>query len=335
MSEEFLSWHKEFVKRYSKPPYGYGDFYFREYGILPTYAPNMPEWLEKVEKNHEQIRAKIGGISKTIKIEVDTNEVPSNIVYGIFGPLNSYRFVYDYFREYGLSYEDFQISKLAKLKGVGAAKHILGSAKRKKLPEEEIKVIEKQMERLGQMWAQYANAKQVGYATITTDPKAFCLTGHLKLDNDSCFQQGNFNSDKKYALGAHPNSFIVLLHREAKAEIKEKSNDFYARSQGLLTGPNFEIFNVFNHYPRCSSQMNELGIPAQMEFLAKNVLGVEKVSVAKDLLSLTKGINYGEGTYQSFSYFTPDVALKEMQNIPIDTKYSKESHEKRDPYAEY
>lgn len=331
MDKDFLKWHKDFVKRFANN----GDA--AKYDTAGDYHPkDMDEWLGLVDKNHTKIREKLGGTSKTFKIgikDAEPTRAPYQSVHDIMSEV--IRIMPQYFYTYYLYYECFQQPKLTAYKNISGTKHILGYADRIKLEADKRKELEKLTERLGQLWAQTCKApKSEGYITITTDPKAFCVLGRLTTDGYSCFGQGNFNSDKKYALAIHNDSFVVLAHENEQLKLEdEKDNNVVARALGVMT-KKMSVMNTLNHHPhyyKGSLKANQ----TQMVEVAQQFFETKAVDVQVDKLCLTHGINYG--SYSGFSFYDKDKAkpLGNVQQIKIDPRYSKEAHPNGDRYGKW
>jgi hypothetical protein len=323
MTDEFISWHKEFVVKHSKAYTG------KSYGVEASYSPNVKEWVERVDKSHIKLRDKIGGVTKTYAVcTSDAPQAPLSTVESAMCPIS--KIIPDYYAEYSLSYVDFRTPQLNKLKNRSGSKHILQYARRIKTPEDQLKELERAVERLGQIWAQYKTREERLYITLSTDPKAFSLLGRYQIDRSSCFRQGDFNSDKKYTLGAHENTFVALFHKKPEYKLEEDSGDFVARSMGMVTGDNLNIVNIFNHYPY-NPTINAQG----MLEVSKSLLETENVDVIDGMIVLKGGINYPEYSYAGKTFFDPEKTKIKRQYIKLDNRYSKEARgDYKDAWAE-
>lgn len=335
--KDFLAWHGDFVKRFAAKGDTYG-------GSSTSYKPkDMDEWLDLVEKNHENLRKKLGGVSRTFKIgikDAQPTAAPFQQVYDIM--VQVCRIMPDYFNKYYLSHEQFQQPKLASQKNISGTKHILGYADRSKLEADKRKELEKLTEQLGQLWKQTCKApKGEGYITLTTDPKAYCLIGRLKCCGYSCFGQGNFNSDKKYALGIHKDSFIVFAHPDEQLKTNdENDNNVVARALGVMTGKNMSFMHTLNHHPYFYGYRDEKPLKlsansTQMIEVAKEFYESDKIDVQSNKICLTHGINYG--AYTGYTYFDKEKnkPLERTKNVKIDWRYSKEAHPNGDGYGKW
>jgi hypothetical protein len=338
MSKEFLEWHKEFVEQCAKGGYSYG-----ESKPSPKWCPkDMQEWLDLIDKNHEKLREKIGGISKTTFIDPSKNDedevvAPYQSVYDIMYYINYY--MPGYYEKYGLTHEDFQHQKLKKLKNIGATKHILGYAKRAKVDEGKLAEVEKYVERLGQLFKKAKARKVKGYITMTTEPKAFCLLGQFGFDG-GCFAQGSFNSDKKYGLGVTENSFVLLIHSEPEYELKkreysysEKGKNVVGRALGVITGDDLGMVHTVNHSPSIYAYDDRCGSLADLTAWAKDYLEAKEISTQNNKVTLTHGINYGSNS--GYTFFDPKKhePLKNTLYVRIDPRYVKEAHPNGDSFG--
>lgn len=320
--KEFKEWFADFAIKAKADPRGY----CREYDADPRYVPkNLDQWIEETEVGHQNIRSLLGGIQKTFLINTIDNINPVNIVEVSKIMNNILQLMPDYYVKYKLSHRNFQYEKLPNHRNIAVTKHILGYANRLNLSEDKKQTINKELAKLGKIYKDNKSEKTSVYMTLSTDPRAFCLLGYYGgLDCTSCFKQGDFNSDKKYALASHPNSFILVTHEKENIDFNLPSVKAKARAVGLMVEDALHITNIYPYY----SLGNEYDInQSKLEVLYKEIFD-RKPNVLLSEMKLTGGVNYpGKCNYSLYqNQFTEKV-------IKITDKYSKECHKHRDEYA--
>jgi hypothetical protein len=241
-----------------------------------------------------------------------------------------------YYADYNntINEASFCREKLTICNKVAGSKHIMTYAKRQKLSEDKLNEINKLVASLGQLHQKNKANPNQNFMTVSTDPKAFCLIGKYAGEgNYSCFAQGaNFNGDKKYAWGAHPNSFVVMPHRTKDINLNAMTAEgTEGRGLGVLDDNGaIYITNMVPSYHACMS-------PAAFEKVFGELLNWGKPSTAQNLGILTGGICYGKPTGTKFPYIVYDKSKLKRgdidKKISPPTQYSKEYKPNGDQYA--
>lgn len=298
---EFREWFQKFHAKYK--------------GIIPP-----KKWVDRVHESHKIFHEKIGGVSKTVEVEMDDvqNPVPFEDIKDLVNTL--YVHIPSYFSINKINRADLCVPLATNGKKFAKDINQWMSKKGKEYQESFDKnVISKTLSLLGEKWAQCKTVKKTLYFHISADPKAFCRIGKFGMDSDSCFSQTGFNALYRLMIGQHPNTFVGLISETP--EIDYDSEKFLARVLGFAD-PKCEIWSVTNIYIR--SRQKEGPIHNTIEQGFKKILKKRELEIAKEPLQFT-GI-YGNGGYVRSFYEKTVKYEKQIFNVRSDhglNNYSK------------
>lgn len=331
----FLDWHVEWVKQFGeksdKPPTtdGGDHTYCRTYGCRTNYYPdNMSEWYDFVEEAQANLRKKLGGPKKQIKVIIDEDSCLDNYE-GCKHYINSVVSILpDYLKTYKLQPRDLAKPNLKAHKNIRTTKHILGYAERINLSADNTVRLKGYVDLLGNMMKGGKLIPGAFDCLITTEQQAFSFIGRYDINNNSCFGQGKFNSDKKYAFATVPNAFVVLVRRHSEEGFTPESRPLIMRCMGVITEMG-QVVNFLNAQYAEYDYNRDQYIRAEV---AKTILECDDVCAKGFAVKLKGGINYSadESSYWDAKNKTQDWPT---QTISISTRYSIESHPVRDQYA--
>lgn len=75
---------------------------------------------------------------------------------------------------------------------------------------------------------------------IDTRPEAFSMPGRFNIDNCSCFSDGSFNSEMKYTVALHSNSFVYLTFPSTYKDYEDHKD--IMKQSDVVTGRGFGIY---------------------------------------------------------------------------------------------
>lgn len=282
MKDEFLNFHKSFNAK-----------------IKPTYEPkNMGDWYDKVLEAKKPLNKYLPDLYTTLDIEVpeEDNTIPTKEIDPYIDPI--LKTLPKYLNEYRLTKQSLLRPTLKDHKNISVAKHILTYAKRHKIDEEKIKIIEKNLSSLGQIYAKFKFTKITKKVTLTYDPLAFLVLGNFACDMTSCFGQGSrINTEKRFAFGVHPSFFILLFHRNNNdIDIKKDTSNIDGRMFGIFTD-DFKVLNFSNGYGFCANHK----IRHFCKGIYEKIMSKNKSVLTENQFRFTGGLTYTDGPLLSFS----------------------------------
>lgn len=244
------------------------------------------KWFDYVDKIHEPIREKLGGVNKIIPLEISGIDRPVQ-----FNNIDSITYqlllkIPKYFFEYRLTRNKFieQMVLEPRLnKHVKWGKHIQHWMQSQSIDPETQKEVVQLVSKLGGIYANTKNMKTKMEVEITTHPMAFAKIGRYGVDPQSCFNQGKCNQHHKYILAEFPNSYVILMR---------ESGRIMARLFGVAT-LDFNAWSAMNLYRDQYAHMGTLIQGLHLTF--NNLLGPVKChdnAISIPLIYQNKDINY-------------------------------------------
>jgi hypothetical protein len=304
MTKEFIEWHN---KTYPNPGYR----------PLDPYS-----FIKKIDETHREIRDRLGGEAKDYEVKVDIGEKPISKVdnkEGLDFILNT---LPNYLKEYNITVDHILKSKMISGKKViNTGKHILTYALRQKISTDSMAKLGVVLSSLGQAWAKNKNAHEIVHCRVSTTPYAFSLIGNMGCDPSSCFLHGSMNSDKKYCIAIHTNSFVFMISDNKidetvpKFRVKLRGNGLFNEDMSRI-----HIMNVFGPLREHNHQC--------IKAFAKDVIGSDDLylELYKELdlgrLTLSGGLNY----YHSYGFVAKNKELGkfETEMIEMPMEYQQE-----------
>ncbi len=334
--EDFKKWLVDFSQEVAKI---YQPRLIDGYGVRHDYIPqDVDDWINRIDISHGKIREILGGKSKTLSIETDssTKGLDINVVRPIMSKIVNV--MPDYYVQYKFSDQDFCHEKLTKFKNMYATTHIMGYVKRKKISPELAKIVNDQVAILGEYHKKNKSEPNLCYITISTDPKAFALVGYYGCDSGSCFRQGDFNSDKKYAFATCPNSFVGLIHDNKTVKIDKNNKEIHSRFLGILEDDRvLHITNVYGNGNYIAQNDRRRKLYVTQDKLIKTseeLFGFEIPATVYGLSKMKGGIHYSG--YMEYQIYDKKLHTTiGSRTVKITSKYSKESHKDSDKYADW
>jgi hypothetical protein len=231
--ETFKTWSEKFKQRNG----GY-------------FPPHLKGWYDAVEKNHEFIRKYIGGIRKEFHFNLKSqqNAVSTQDAAPFIDALlalvptylEAHVYTKDVFLKPTIPSGTHNVIKISKhFRSYAEALLRYDNDKVIKLKE-----IDKNLAKLGEVWAKSRTSNVDLEATISTSPRSFMLLGHYGPDQDSCFRQGSDKTRDKFVLAQSPNTFTISIAK--KQDGKDKYNNV-ARCFGW-TDLYFKTAHTANYY---------------------------------------------------------------------------------------
>lgn len=229
---DFIQWHEELLECV-----GEGS---------ALYELDVENWFHKVQTSKKNLRLHIGGVSLSLKLDIDEYKIPINSAAadGIIVKLMG--LIPDYFDTNRISLKDLYDSTFPS--GIKVSTSISKYLNYIRATQQITKEVNATLSRLGECWSKTKVVKQSLYAHLDTSCKAFVLLGHYGPDNDSCFRHGSGSEWNKITLAEKTNSFVFLLSENNIKDI-DKEDNILVRMWGFITGkPNFEVINFCNYY---------------------------------------------------------------------------------------
>jgi hypothetical protein len=303
--EQFTEWYTNFCKKYN--------------GIKVKDS-----WFDSVESAHTDIRTKIGGNSKILKIKLESvqRETPKNEITSIVD--NIYELIPLYFRSYNFDkYTHFLYPEIAltEHKDVKIGKHISNWANqvnkdplvwgsREKIDSKVIDQVNTYISQLGQIWSRQKTDDIEVNVGIFTDARAFTMIGHYGIDKRSCFSQCRMNQHNKYYLGRAKDSYVILVSKTDKF-FDDDSEDILARAWGTTTS-NHSKYNCNNLYIKPGITTGNIFVAFERLFM--ELLGTDCVLKEEDLVTY-KGVYTNIG--HNFTFFSSHIDKNLLEKISV------------------
>lgn len=270
------------------------------------------EWYDRVEKSHEEIRAKLGGVRKIQKIELDN--VDPVCSWKDIAPYAShlYTLIPDYFSKYQIGIGDMVrpiIPKDKKPKGCKFGKHIatwISWNKKEIRGTEKDKTINDLICKIGGAWAAAKSRKDTLYVNISTSPVAFSYIGAYGPDNGSCFRQGAQNHHHKFILGQNQHTFVIIVSSKEQEETFNDANNI-ARIWGVCNSDMSEIILSNRYILQTYSQHGNINKAIEVAF--SNITGL-KYSTH----NVGKGGIRIDGAYQNADTYALTTVKKDIKD---------------------
>lgn len=271
----------------------------------------LEEYFELNREKHKEVDKLLGGHTKIFQLSIPDSNKNAKLSDCLPYIKTINEIIPSYFDEYGLTRDDLTIGNLVKKKGISTSKHILTYGKMLKLGDEQQKLLNNTVSKLAVVWAANRSKNKRCTLTMTTHPSAFARLGHypinhqkVEYERSSCFRNNGVNADKKYALGATQNTFI-LLYNDPSVE----RDSLIGRSIGFLSD-DLSIFNT-------SNDNNSL--------LKGDILSLTE-QLTKELLSF-KETDREETNFDTLKYcFKFDGGLNYCNNYPSSIMKKGETH---------
>jgi hypothetical protein len=223
------------------------------------------QWFETLEKNHQKLREKLGGISREVELSTASifQPVPVEEIKSDVAKLAA--LIPDWFKENNLKVEDFCLPTVqtGEKKNIKWGKKIEYWRKRnaKDISADELAKI---LGVMGEKWAKYKSDARSLYGTISTHPMAFATLGHYVTDinqksgNPSCWAQHKGSARDKYTLASHKNSYVLFITKKPLPETWDEF-DIECRSWGVAS-EKLDCFYLSNIYYRANRKENSVPI---------------------------------------------------------------------------
>lgn len=168
---------------------------------------NPEDWFDAFQKCHQGIRKYLGGISKSIRVNVQGQIMPlSKDNWYLSQVLQK---MPSYLSDAKLTIDDVLYSNLKKYKGISTAKHMKGYAI-KHCYSNVIIYIDRLSNNYGDQKLTDGNYK----LQISTDIMDFVKLGHFGIDSGVCFSNEGINASHKYYLGLKTDTFILKIFKD-------------------------------------------------------------------------------------------------------------------------
>lgn len=281
MKEKFLQSYREFLKR-----------------IPASFEPkNIDKWYDDVLSSKQAIRQYIPNASISLEVELSPEEtnLSTSHIDPYIDPI--LKIIPTYLSTYALTKQHLTKSSLSTHKGISTAKHILTFVKKQKIETEKIRIIEKHLSELGQVYAKGKFSHPVKRITLTYDPLAFIMLGNFSFDSGSCFGQGNrINTEKRFAFGVHPMFFLALSHKDNKDVILPDASNIDGRIFCIFSD-DLTILNFTNGRGFFLSRCMRHYCKGIYDFLYKK----EKATLTENIFKFTGGLDYVDPPTLTFS----------------------------------
>jgi hypothetical protein len=311
--KELLSWYSDYRKKYA-------------YEYMPK---NVEEWLEELDKSKKEFRKLLGGERKTFEIELKDEQRPASesICYPIVDEILP--IIPDYLKQYNLNKTVFLYPNIKSAKNISTSKHISTYATKQKVEKDKIGKIIIALSKLGEIWKRAKAENSKTKITFSTDPRAFTLLGKYGADRGSCLAAEN--SDKKYAIGLYPTSFIILIPKDNSVVTEEKENFAEVRGIGCVTNGILNIINTKGvGYSYDNKKPMTVGcFDSAMTEISKQLIGCEKPEKIDRKFRFKGGMNYTDSNFSIFDKSKQNVINEQAAELTL--KYSIEAH----PHGDY
>lgn len=274
-----------------------------------------PTWFDTFEKRHDKLREKLGGVSKSSVIEVDSisNPLEYNDIKDQLNKLIA--LVPEYFNQASQTINPmdltvpFKKNEKSEVRWGKSIQQYIKRLKNKDINEQEVNKV---LSQLGEKWARCKIAKQPVAIEVTTDPRAFALLGHYPTDQNksgswSCFKQGAGHQMHKYMLALQENSYIILAGE--KTGLVDSLNDVKMRGWGIANG-DLDIFNVCNVYFYKGTQ--EAIYLKSLDSFFSEFLGTKKPIKISNKISV---VGVFQNKHVNLSYTGPNVNFLHQEYI--------------------
>lgn len=296
--QQFLKWAKDFAKERG--------------GYIPK---KLEEWYDIVENKSKELQKQIP--FNTIDLEVTNQTYPINNSVEYYNRLNKY--IPEYFRTYGFYYNNLSLPTLIfKNRKMSTAKHILTFLKMKKCDSGIIQSVIKILSDLGKEWAANNIAKEVKRISVLHSPLAYFLIGNYSCDKISCFGQGNrINPDKRFSLGVHPDTFILLSHTKGEIEFQPNTTTADGRMLGVINDNTMRFSNGYGFFTKPN-------VKYYLESLYNNVFGVKSCTTTDGYFKYEGGLDYID--YPVLSISKNKIDKDYVCKICMEYKHEKDSN---------
>lgn len=273
MKKDFLKFYQDYKKK-----------------IIPTYEPkDIDKWYDDVLESKKEIKDYIPDKSIVLDIEIATqdNTVSTQCIDPYITQI--FNIIPSYTQTYNLTKQDLIEPSLSKYKNISTAKHILTFAKRQKISIDKLKIIEKNLSELGQVYAKIKFKKPIKRITLTYDPIAFILLGNFPFDSGSCFGQGSrINTEKRFAFGVHPRFFLILSHKNNEdITLPDKASNIDGRAFGIFSD-DYKILNFTNG----KGFLGKLTVKHYYQKIYEHIYKKEKATLTDNIFRFTGGLDY-------------------------------------------
>lgn len=304
---EFMEYYKSFAERH-------GDNHL-----------DLDLWFARVQKYHQNIREKIGGIrhSYTIKLSNNDKEIvftPEEAIYNVWRSIynlcdsesgnrysKSMKIVDELIKD-GILPKGFESSYIidSHSRKRKSSKIILDKFNKLKLFE-----LESIVSKFGQFWTKSIiplECKDLEVdINLTTSAKAFILLGHYGPDSDSCFNSNGDNWDNKFTLGQTEDTFVILI-----SDPQTKKN--LARLWGWYS-KEIEALHFCNIYRRGSKLMHDGVVFAILCDLYQKIFNKPPIRIF-DAIEVKTGIYHNEKSFDiSLCSSMPIIKLRNDELI--------------------
>lgn len=273
------------------------------------------EWPTEVNKSKDKIRKLLGGVRKIMPIELENSYTPCD--YSIIKDKveQLQKLIPNYFSYYNLTTADMQYPLLQRTKFSGMAwpKHMKFWINMNNVPVGTQVSVRKIISELGDIWVTLKTQKQIMYANMTTDPKAFAYIGHYGPDTGSCFRQTKINQIHKYILGLEPESFVFLIQSSPDEELEAaKKGNTLCRSWGM-PNKDLSVFHLGNYYPLAN--VSEANLHASIERFFGDFFGIKRAKHFENNYTITGELYHNTNFRWSLCKPTPSISPHEFRVV--------------------
>jgi hypothetical protein len=295
--------------------------WFRDFRNIHKGVCTPDNFFDLVETKHKDIREKIGGIDKTIKVKIENESRPAPASEYV----NLYIQLYDIIPEFWETGEvtldalAYPTAQGGKRPGVKWGKKIEYFRRKNKVEVDKAR-LDATLGRLGEIWAKYKSEEQDICVTLSTNPCAFTLLGHYRTDinpktgTQSCFKQMGQRQLDKYCIAAYKDSYVLLVTKNPLSDDWNKNTDVEARAWGMAY-PDLTTFHLSNMYLKINKNKDGISIGNVMhgiEVLFSNILE-NKVIKTDGILKVGGGIY--KNPEPSLTYSLKPVSTSPYANI--------------------
>lgn len=274
------------------------DFELQEAKLIKQYnfrQKSFKEWFDLVQKNHQNIRNKIGGLGCELEIRFENinRSMSNDVFYPIMQEICQLlpTLEKDLLDRYGkspnaLKLPSFSTDEFSTHRMIKSSTFIMNCGKNRGLKSSDLNILAELVSRLGRFYTIYSTKPCDAKIVLSTETIEFLKLGFYKVDTGSCFTKGL----SKYYLGQGNDSFVLHYYEDSK---------HLARMWGSFTS-NCEVMNVSNLYMDKGVHEGNILTAAKMLYATIESVELDDIHETHDVYEPSNLYRNGYGTL-SFS----------------------------------